>query len=109
MRSIYGHTDAPFIVTDSRTSESIKYLCNIFHAVKIGFANEIGAVLKAVGVDAREAMRVFCEDKVLNISPAYLETGFCLWRLLFAEGFACVFDDCQCTACGPAILRQPSQ
>jgi GDP-mannose 6-dehydrogenase len=76
MRSVYEKIDAPFVATDARTSECIKYLCNIYHAVKIGFANEIGAVLKSVGVDSREAMRVFCEDKVLNISPAYLRPGF---------------------------------
>jgi GDP-mannose 6-dehydrogenase len=75
-RELYSRIDAPFIVTDERTSECIKYLCNIYHAVKIGFANEVGAVLKSLGVDSREAMRVFCEDRVLNISPAYLKPGF---------------------------------
>jgi GDP-mannose 6-dehydrogenase len=76
LESLYSGTGAPVIRTPIRTAESIKYLCNIFHAVKIGFANEIGAVLKAVGVDSREAMRIFCEDRVLNISPAYLRPGF---------------------------------
>ena len=75
-RQLYSGIDAPFIVTDERTSECIKYLCNIFHAVKIGFANEVGAVLRSLGVDSREAMRVFCEDRVLNISPVYLRPGF---------------------------------
>ena len=75
-RALYRPIDAPFIVTDERTAECIKYLCNVFHAVKIGFANEAGAVLKAHGVDGREAMRVFCEDRVLNISPTYLRPGF---------------------------------
>jgi GDP-mannose 6-dehydrogenase len=75
-RELYTGIDAPFIVTDERTAESIKYLCNIFHAVKIGFANEAGAVLKSLGVDARTALDVFCQDRVLNISPAYLKPGF---------------------------------
>jgi len=75
-REVYRKIDAPFIVTDERTAECIKYLCNVFHAVKIGFANEVGAVLKSQGVDAREAMRVFCEDRALNISPVYLRPGF---------------------------------
>ncbi|NIK86713.1 GDP-mannose 6-dehydrogenase [Rhizomicrobium palustre] len=76
LKALYKDIDAPFIETDEYTAESIKYLCNIFHAVKIGFANEAGAVLKELGVDAREALRVFCEDRVLNISPAYLKPGF---------------------------------
>jgi len=76
MQSIYAGIDAPLIRTEVRTAESIKYLCNIFHAVKIGFANEVGAVLKSFGLDAREAMRIFCEDRTLNISSAYLRPGF---------------------------------
>ena len=46
------------------------------HAVKITFANEIGRLLSAVDVDARDVMRVFCEDDHLNISSAYLRPGF---------------------------------
>ena len=57
-------------------AESLKYACNAYHAVKITFANEIGRLLSAVDVDARDVMRVFCEDDHLNISPAYLRPGF---------------------------------
>jgi GDP-mannose 6-dehydrogenase len=76
MQELYRPIEAPLIRTTIRTAESVKYLCNIFHAVKIGFANEIGALLKSFGVDSREAMRIFCEDSSLNISPAYLRPGF---------------------------------
>lgn len=76
MQEIYRPIEAPLIRTTIRTAESVKYLCNIFHAVKIGFANEIGSLLKSFGVDSREAMRIFCEDSTLNISPAYLRPGF---------------------------------
>jgi len=76
MKEIYAGVNAPIISTEVRTAEAIKYLCNVFHAVKIGFANEVGALLKSMGLDAREAMRIFCEDRALNISPAYLRPGF---------------------------------
>jgi GDP-mannose 6-dehydrogenase len=76
LSELYRAVEAPVIRTDIRVAESIKYLCNVFHAVKIGFANEIGALLKAFGVDSREAMRIFCEDRTLNISSAYLRPGF---------------------------------
>lgn len=76
LRALYKDVAAPLIVAEEATAESIKYLCNLFHAVKIGFANEAGAVLKTLGVDARAAMEIFCRDNVLNISPAYLKPGF---------------------------------
>ncbi|MFN0303278.1 MAG: UDP-glucose dehydrogenase family protein [Burkholderiales bacterium] len=76
MRQLYANLDAPIIATDPRVAESVKYLCNVFHALKISFANEAGVLLQSLGVDSRETMRIFCEDRVLNISPAYLRPGY---------------------------------
>lgn len=76
VEKLYAGVDAPIFTTSARVAESIKYACNSFHAVKIAFANELGAVMKELGIDAREAMRIFCEDRALNISPAYLRPGF---------------------------------
>ena len=76
VREIYAPVKAPVHVTPYRVAESVKYLSNVYHAVKLAFANEAGAVLAAHGVDAREAFRLFCEDRVLNVSPAYLKPGF---------------------------------
>jgi GDP-mannose 6-dehydrogenase len=76
VEQIYGGLPGKFVRTSVRTAESVKYLCNVFHALKIVFANEAGSVLKACGVDGREVMRLFCQDTQLNISPAYLRPGY---------------------------------
>lgn len=66
---------APTRITSLEVAELMKYACNCFHAVKIAFANEVGALANAVGADGREAMALLCEDTVLNISKAYLRPG----------------------------------
>lgn len=76
LRALYAPLPGAVHVTPYRVAESAKYLSNVYHAVKLAFANEAGAVLAAHGVDAREAFRIFREDRVLNISPAYLRPGF---------------------------------
>lgn len=68
--------DAPLIRTDLETAEMIKYVDNSWHALKIGFANEIGNVCKSFSIDAYEVMNIFCLDTKLNISAAYLLPGF---------------------------------
>jgi GDP-mannose 6-dehydrogenase len=74
--ALYTGIDAPLRVVDTGVAEMMKYACNCYHGLKVGFANEIGSVCKALGVDSHEVMRLFCEDTKLNISAAYLRPGF---------------------------------
>ena len=76
LATLYEKLDAPLIRTDMETAEMVKYVDNSWHALKIGFANEIGNLAKAFGIDAHAVMNIFCQDKKLNISPAYLMPGF---------------------------------
>ncbi len=74
--SLYDSLNVPPCLVSLRTAEMIKYACNAFHAVKIAFANEIGALSARLSVDPGEVMATLCEDKKLNVSAAYLKPGF---------------------------------
>jgi len=76
LATLYAKLEAPLIRTDLETAEMVKYVDNSWHALKVGFANEIGNLCKSFSIDAHEVMKIFCQDKKLNISPAYLIPGF---------------------------------
>lgn len=73
---LYASIPTECVKTDLRTAEMVKYASNAFHALKITFANEIGAWCKREGVDSHVVMRLLTMDTKLNISPAYLTPGF---------------------------------
>lgn len=74
--SLYARLDAPLIRTDLDTAEMVKYVDNAWHALKIGYANEIGNLCKSTGIDSHKVMDIFCKDHKLNISSTYLRPGF---------------------------------
>lgn len=76
VRALFDGVEAPVITTSVRTAEMVKYSCNAYHALKICFANEIGALAGALGADGQEVMKIFRQDEKLNISSAYLRPGF---------------------------------
>jgi GDP-mannose 6-dehydrogenase len=76
LAALYGKMPGPMIRTDIQTAEMVKYADNTWHALKVGFANEIGNICKAVEVDAHKVMEIFCQDHKLNLSPYYLKPGF---------------------------------
>ncbi|WP_249674124.1 nucleotide sugar dehydrogenase [Pseudomonas abieticivorans] len=76
LEELYHGLDAPVIRKSIEVAEMIKYTCNVWHATKVSFANEIGNIAKASGVDGREVMDVVCQDHKLNLSRYYLRPGF---------------------------------
>ena len=73
---MYQAVKAPVIRTQIKIAEMTKYVSNTYHALKIVFANEIGNLCKAQGIDGQEVMEIFCQDTHLNISKNYLKPGF---------------------------------
>lgn len=76
LRELYKTTPGTMYETTIPVAEMVKYFSNCYHALKVGFANEMGTMCKHLGVDAHEVTKIFTSDTKLNISPAYLFPGF---------------------------------
>ncbi|RJO60185.1 UDP-glucose/GDP-mannose dehydrogenase family protein [candidate division WS5 bacterium] len=76
LSSLYKTFGAPIIRTDIKTAEIIKYVDNVWHALKVGFANEIGRFCKTINIDSHQVMNIFCQDTKLNLSSYYMKPGF---------------------------------
>jgi GDP-mannose 6-dehydrogenase len=76
LRELFGWAPCPIFEVPTKTAEMVKYVCNSFHALKVSFANEVGAICKELNVDAESVTKVYTSDTTLNISTAYLKPGF---------------------------------
>ena len=80
MRDLYAALDAPFVITDVRTSEMIKYAANAFLATKISFMNEIANICELLDVDVKSVGRGIGFDHrigTLFMSPGIGYGGSC--------------------------------
>jgi GDP-mannose 6-dehydrogenase len=76
LRELYRDISSHVLEASLEVAEMVKYVCNTFHALKVTFANEIGALCRHLDVDDQAVMKIFMADTKLNISPAYLTPGF---------------------------------
>ncbi len=86
MKRLYAGLPACVKVMKPQEAEVLKYANNLFHALKISFANEIGNICKASCINSFKIMELLRQDRRLNISGAYLDPGF-------AWGGSCLSKD----------------
>jgi GDP-mannose 6-dehydrogenase len=76
VEKLYQGVEGVFYRVSIEAAELLKQTNNAFHALKIGFANEIGRLCDRLDLDSHELMNLVCADTKLNISPTYLRPGF---------------------------------
>ncbi|MFQ6116149.1 MAG: UDP-glucose dehydrogenase family protein [bacterium] len=76
LQDLNKNLNAPLFRCDIPTACMVKYVDNSFHALKVSFANEIGRICKRLDINSQKVMDIFCSDRKLNISEAYLKPAF---------------------------------
>ena len=71
--ALFEGIQAPMIVTDPASAETIKYASNAFLATKVSFANAIANLCEAVGADVRDVVLGMGYDK--RIGFEFLRPG----------------------------------
>ena len=75
LRGIYDGIAAPVFEVPMAVAEMGKFVDNSWHAVKVAFANEVGRLALARGLDPQAVAEPFLADTKLNLSGAYLRPG----------------------------------
>ena len=70
---LYAAIDAPFLITDAASAETVKYVANAFLATKLSFANAVAALCEAVGADVDHVLAGMGHDR--RIGRDYLRPG----------------------------------
>lgn len=73
MREAYDSFGIPYVVTDRRSAEMIKYAANDFLALKISYINEIANLCEIVGADIEQVARGMGMDP--RIGDRFLNAG----------------------------------
>ncbi|MEW5323312.1 UDP-glucose/GDP-mannose dehydrogenase family protein [Geobacillus thermoleovorans] len=73
MKDLYAPFALPYVVTDRRSAEMIKYAANVFLALKISYINEIPNVCELVGADVQAVAEAIGMDP--RIGRRFLRAG----------------------------------
>ncbi len=78
---LYAPLDAPCLITDPASAETVKYASNAFLAAKVSFVNAIANLCEAVGADAVDVIRGMSYDRRIgsdHLAPGPGWGGSCL-------------------------------
>ncbi len=75
IEALYADQRDRLFRTEPGNAEVLKLVANVWHALKVAFANEVSRIAAPSGVDAFAVMELLCRDKRLNTSSAYLRPG----------------------------------
>ena len=70
---LYAGIEAPVLITDPASAETMKYAANAFLATKLSFTNAVAALCEAVGADVADVLKGIGYDQ--RIGNAYLNPG----------------------------------
>jgi UDPglucose 6-dehydrogenase len=73
LTALYHSLDAPVLVTDPASAETVKYACNAFLAAKVSFVNAIANLCQAVGADSVDVIQGMSYDR--RIGADHLAPG----------------------------------
>jgi len=113
-QQLYKTTNATLVRTSIQTAEMLNYVSKAFHAVRVTFANEIGNLCAAHGIDGHKVMKHSCLDQRSDLSAAYLRPGFafdgpCFPKDLRALVYRAKEQDVDCPLLGAALLSNQKQ
>lgn len=75
LETLYADQRASLVRADAGSVEVLKLVANVWHALKVSFANEVARIAEPANVDPFAVMDLLCRDKKLNTSAAYLRPG----------------------------------
>lgn len=99
---LFTPLDRPKLYTSIKTAEMVKYVSNAFLATKISFANEIGNICKAIGVDSQEVFQGVGMDSRIN--PSFFGCGIGFGGSCFPKDLKALIHFSKSVGIEPIIL-----
>ncbi|MEM4389313.1 MAG: UDP-glucose/GDP-mannose dehydrogenase family protein [Candidatus Micrarchaeia archaeon] len=103
MRKLYTRFKCPFLQTDWRTAEMIKYASNAFLATKISFINEIANICQKLGIDVYDIADGMGLDR--RIGRAFLNAGVGFGGSCFPKDVASLAHTARSVGVEPRIIQ----